>query len=45
MPSGFINWAILGNPVNWLIVTLTALFLAYAAFTIHANANSLLLKI
>ncbi len=37
-----INWNIVGNPVNWVIVTMTLIFVAYAMFVIHQNMSSLL---
>ena len=40
--DGFVNWAILGDPINWLIVTFVLIFVAYAAFVISHNAGDLL---
>ncbi len=37
-----INWDILGNPLNWLIVVMILIFVAYGAYVIHENANDLL---
>jgi hypothetical protein len=33
-----INWEILGNPVNWLLVTLIIVFTFMAAYTIYEAA-------
>lgn len=37
-----INWNILGNPVNWVIVTLILIFVAYSFYVLHNNLGSLL---
>jgi hypothetical protein len=43
--SGFINWAILGDPINWLIVVFVLLFVSYSVFVVTNNAGALLPKI
>lgn len=36
-----INWAILGNPMNWLIVVIVLLLVSYSFFVIWENADAL----
>lgn len=40
--SSIINFAILGNPVNWMIVVMVVIFAAYAAFVISKNTGAVL---
>jgi len=34
-----LNMAILGNPINWLVITMILILVAYSAFTISQNAG------
>ncbi len=45
MGGGFINWQILGNPINWLIVVMVLIFVFYAAFVVWQNAADLVPQI
>ncbi len=40
-----LNMAILGNPMNWLIIVLILLLVSFSAFTISQNAGALTPKI
>lgn len=37
-----INWPLISNPINWLIVIVMLVFVGYAAFAITTNATALL---
>ena len=43
--DSIINFRILGEPVNWLIVTLVLVFVAYGAFAISNHAGGFLPKV
>ena len=40
-----INWQLLGHPLNWLLIVLIVILVAYSAFTIQAHAKQLLPQI
>jgi hypothetical protein len=40
-----LNMTILANPINWLIVVMILIFVAYGAFVVYSNASSLTPKI
>lgn len=37
--------AILGNPINWIIVVMVLIFVAFSGFTIYQNSGALTPKI
>jgi len=37
-----INWEILGNPLNWLIVVMILIAVSYSAYVVHANSRALI---
>lgn len=42
MLDSFINMKILANPINWLVVTMTLIFVSYAMYAIWSNSSTLL---
>jgi hypothetical protein len=42
MMDSFINMRLIANPVNWLIITLVLIFVAFSVFTIGRNSGVLL---
>jgi hypothetical protein len=40
-----LNMDILGNPLNWLMVTIILILVSYSAFVIYQNSTSLLPKV
>jgi hypothetical protein len=43
--GGFLNFRILENPVNWLLVIVVLLFVSYSAFAIYSNSGALTPKL
>ena len=37
--NGWINWPLLSNPANWVIIVLVLIFLSYSAFIISSSAG------
>jgi hypothetical protein len=40
--DSFVNLKLLANPVNWLVITLVLVFVAFSLFVIGKNSGALL---
>ncbi len=40
--EGFVNFDIIGHPINWLIIVMVLLFVFYGMFVIWSNLSDLL---
>jgi hypothetical protein len=40
--DSFINLKLLANPINWLVITLVLIFVAFSIFIIGKNSGALL---